>query len=342
MEKCKCARSGFCEFFGQEMTYDPPNWQWCQSATSDERLWYKEQCEKKQARKEREKRAFLAGEYITNAQLIKDCKDLLLPQVASLNIKGVIGIPRSGMFPASMIAMWLNLPMYYLDRLGSPQPLSAATRFGGTRMLKHKGSNGSFLVVDDTVYNGTAMKNFIPRILEDVYTCSVYVRPQSKFKPDFYARELSAPHLLEWNLFNCTYIEHALLDFDGIFSPNVPQEVCEDEDKYIEYISTVEPFYHRIPKTKCAGIVTARLEKYRGITEKWLKKHGINYGFLKMYPTEKKEIRDKNHVEESSTFKAEIFQQSDASFFIESELAEAVRIREKSGKFVICPEEKDG
>jgi hypothetical protein len=56
-----------------------------------------------------------------------------------------------------------------------------------------------------------------------------------------------------------------------------------------------------------------------------------------MYPTEKKEIRDKNHVEESSTFKAEIFQQSDASFFIESELAEAVRIREKSGKFVVCP-----
>ena len=131
-------------------------------------------------------------------------------------------------------------------------------------------------------------------------------------------------------------------DFDGIFSPNVPQEVCEDEDKYIEYISTVEPFYHRIPKTKCAGIVTARLEKYRGITEKWLKKHDINYGFLEMYPTEKKDIRDKNHVEESSTFKAEIFKRSSAKFFIESEVSEAVRIREKSGKFVICPEEKDG
>ena len=35
--------------------------------------------------------------------------------------------------------------------------------------------------------------------------------------------------------------------------------------------------------------------------------------------------------------KAEIFKQADAKFFIESELAEAVRIREKSGKFVICP-----
>ena len=59
-----------------------------------------------------------------------------------------------------------------------------------------------------------------------------------------------------------------------------------------------------------------------------------------MFPTEDKAKRDKNHVEESSTFKAEIFSNSDANFFIESELPEAVRIRKKSGKFVICPEEK--
>jgi hypothetical protein len=49
----------------------------------------------------------------------------------------------------------------------------------------------------------------------------------------------------------------------------------------------------------------------------------------------------KTMLRKSSTFKAEIFSQSDAKFFIESELAEAVRIRKKSGKFVICPEEKD-
>ena len=338
LEECQCPQSGYCEYFKQEMTYDPPNWQWCQNASPEQRASYKIDCDKKHERR----KAFLAGEYITTAPLIRDCKNLLLPQVSNLNLKGVIGIPRSGMLPASMIAMWLNLPMYYLDRLGFPQPLSAATRFGGIRMLKHKGSNGSLLVVDDTVYNGTAMKNFTPRILEDIHTSSVYVRPQSDFKPDFYAKELNAPHLLEWNLFNCVYIEHALLDFDGILSPNIPYEVCIDEEKYIEYIKNVKPFPHRIPKTYCKGIVTARLEKYRSITENWLKQHGINYGFLKMYPTEDEAKRDKNHVEEASTFKAKIFSQSDAKFFIESEIAEAVRIRKKSGKFVICPEEKDG
>ena len=342
MEECQCSKHGFCDYYNQNMTYDPPNWQWCQSASEQDRIKYKQQCEKKQARKEIEEKVFLSGEYITNSQFIKDCRDLLLPKIAKLNLKGVIGIPRSGMFPASMIAMWLNLPIYHVDALGSPRPLSAASRFGGVRMLKYKGSNGSLLVVDDTIYSGKSIKNFMPRMTEDFYTCCVYFRPESEFKPDFYARELNAPHLLEWNLFNSTHTKNTLFDFDGILCPNVPQEVCKDEDKYIDYISTVEPFYHRIPNTSCAGIVTARLEKYRDITENWLKKYGINYGFLKMYPTEDEAKRDKNHVEEASTFKANAFLESDAKFFIESEISEAIRIRKKTGKFVICPEEKDG
>jgi uncharacterized HAD superfamily protein len=342
MEECQCPKHGFCEYYKQEMTYDPPNWQWCQGATSEGRRKYKLDCEKKQVRKEREKNAFLAGEYITTAQLIRDCKNLLLPQVSNLNLKGVIGIPRSGMLPASMIAMWLNLPLYFLDPQNNLLPMSAATKFGGIRMSHHEGSNGRLLVVDDTVYAGTAMNNIKSRLKEDAYFCSVYLRPASELKPDFYAKELPPPHLLEWNLFNCTYIEHALLDFDGIFCPNVPHEVCQDEEKYIDHIKNVKPFPHRIPKTRCRGIATARLEKYRDITEWWLKKHGINYGSLEMYPTEDEAKRDKNHVEEASTFKAKIFLESDAKFFIESEIAEAVRIRKKSGKFVICPEEKDG
>ena len=337
-EECQCPQSGYCQYFKQEMTYDPPNWQWCQKATPEQRASYKIDCDKKHERR----KAFLCGEYVTTAQLIRDCKNLLLPQLAELKLKGVVGIPRSGMLPASMIAMWLNLPLYFLDPQNNLLPMSGATKFGGLRMLDYKGSNGRLLIVDDTVYAGTAMNNVKSRLMEDAYFCSVYCRPASELKPDFYARDLSPPHLLEWNLFNCIYIEHALLDFDGIFSPNVPYEICIDEERYVEYIKNVKPFPHRIPKTHCKGIVTARLEKYRSITEDWLRRHGIKYGFLQMYPTEDEAKRDKNHVEESSTFKAKIFSQSDAKFFIESEIAEAVRIRKKSGKFVICPEEKDG
>ena len=108
--------------------------------------------------------------------------------------------------------------------------------------------------------------------------------------------------------------------------------MCEDEPRYIDFIKNVKPFPHRIPKTHCAGIVTGRLEKYRDITEEWLDRYNVKYGFLKMFPTEMEEERNKNHVEEVSTFKAKIFSESDAHFFIESEIPEAVKIRQKSGK----------
>ena len=324
------------------MTYDPPNWQWCQSASEQDRLNYKKQCELKQERLKKEEDTYLAGQYITNAQLIRDCKNILLPQIANLDIRGILGIPRSGMFPASMIAMWLNLPLYFLDPQNNLVPMSGASKFGGIRMMEHKPLTGRLLVVDDTVYSGTAIKNFKSRFLEDVYFAATYVKPEAKDLVDFYAKELPPPHLLEWNLFNCTYIQQALLDFDGILCPNVPFEILEDEEKHKEWLLNVKPFYHRLPKFKCKGIVTARFERYRDITENWLARHNVKYERLIMMPNEMEEDRLRDHVETSSTYKAKHFVESDAKFFIESEVPEAIRIRKKSGKLVICPEERDG
>lgn len=342
MQECQCPKHGFCRFYKQEMTYDPPNWQWCQSASEQDRLNYKKQCELKQERLKKEEDTYLAGQYITNAQLIRDCKNILLPQIANLDIRGILGIPRSGMFPASMIAMWLNLPLYFLDPQNNLVPMSGASKFGGIRMMEHKPLTGRLLVVDDTVYAGTAIKNFKSRFLEDVYLAATYVKPEAKDLVDFYAKELPPPHLLEWNLFNCTYIQQALLDFDGILCPNVPFEILEHEEKHKEWLSNVKPFYHRLPKFKCKGIVTARFERYRDITENWLARHNVKYERLIMMPNEMEEDRLRDHVETSSTYKAKHFVESDAKFFIESEVPEAIRIRKKSGKLVICPEERDG
>lgn len=35
--KCQCESAGFCKLFQKEMTFQPPNWQWCQNATEEER-----------------------------------------------------------------------------------------------------------------------------------------------------------------------------------------------------------------------------------------------------------------------------------------------------------------
>ena len=336
--ECQCPQSGFCEFFRQEMTYDPPNWQWCQNATPEERMKYKADCDKKHDR-----RAYiLSGRFVTIDEMVQDCKNKLLPQLGKLNLRGISGVPRSGVFPASLLAMWLNIPLYTYDNLGGFHPLTALSDFGGVRMQHHNETDGKILVIDDTVYGGRAIKNARKKIgnNDKILYGSVYVHPSHSNIVDVFADILKPPHFLEWNFFNSSYIENSLLDFDGILSPNVPYEKCQNEEDYIDYITNVEPFYHRIPQTyKCKGIVTARLEKYRGITEAWLEKHGVKYGFLKMYPTEMKETRDANHNFEAATFKSKIFLESQAGFFIESEIIEAAIIRKNVHKVVICPDE---
>lgn len=336
MEKCQCMQSGFCEFFRQEMTYDPPNWQWCQSATTEEREAYKIDCDKKHDRKN----FIVNGKFVTISDLIEDCKTHLLPKLGKLNLKGIAGIPRSGFLPASICALWLNIPLYTFNNKGEFSILSANSSFGGKRMDSYKETDGKILILDDTVYGGVAMQEAKSLINDEVIYGSLYVHPASKHVVDIFGRELEPPHLLEWNFFNSSYIESCILDFDGILSPNVPYEKCQNEEDYIDYITNVEPFYHRIPRTyTCKGIVTARLEKYRDITEAWLEKHNIQYGFLKMYPTERKEARDSNHIIEAASFKAKEFTESGASFFVESEPAEAALIRSQAYRLVICPDE---
>lgn len=38
--KCQCPHHGWCDLLKKEMTYDPPNWQWCQSLSGDQRESY--------------------------------------------------------------------------------------------------------------------------------------------------------------------------------------------------------------------------------------------------------------------------------------------------------------
>ena len=127
MNKCQCPNHGFCDFFEQEMTYSPPNWQWCQNATPEERAKYKIDCDKKHKRKN----LIVSSKFITISDLIEDCKKYLIPTLGGLNLRGIAGIPRSGLLPASICALWLNIPLYTFDEHGNFSLSSAISPFGG-------------------------------------------------------------------------------------------------------------------------------------------------------------------------------------------------------------------
>lgn len=350
MKNCECDTPGYCEFFKKEMGENPPDWKWCQNANESERRHYKEVCieSSKNQNTEYKKRFF-----ITYKDMVGDCIDLLIPKISQMKISGIVGVPRSGMLVSSICATSLNLPLYTLSQ-GKIVLCNSISEFGGSRMSGHVSNSGKLLVLDDTVFGGSTLRTIKKSLGNDYYYGALYVRPLPIKKVDTYGggyinnfaplkplivgKELDAPHLLEWHFFNSNHVEKTLFDLDGVFSPNVPMSCCVDNDKYEEYISSVEPFYHRLPKThKLKAIVTGRLDKFRKITEEWLEKYNIEYEDLIMFPTEKEKQRNTNHVQEVGKYKADVYRRSDGHFFMESEKSEGVIIKKISNKRVVLP-----
>jgi len=348
--KCICECPGFCSLFKQNMEDSPPNWQWCQHASEQEREEYYRSCRKREKHNNTLSEIIkkqnlvhditmsIEGEVISTEKFLDDTMTLLIPKILQNHkIAGVLGVPRSGMLNASAIANYLSVPLYGLEA-NKIIKLSSFSRNGGRRMGHLKDNSGQLIIIDDTIYGGGAayaIKNRFP----DHILAVTYATPEHAYLADYYGRIIPAPHFLEWNLFNSGYLPNAAVDIDGIFCPNVPLDICRDETRYIDYLINVVPYFKRIAKLfPIKALVTARLEKYRSITEDWLHKYGIKYENLIMLPNEMQEAKHKNHLETAGRFKAEVAESIGAKYFIESELIEGKKIKEYySSIIMVCP-----
>ena len=251
--------------------------------------------------------------------------DLLLREVESLckklpKIGGVVGIPRSGLLPASLLSNYMSVPLYSFNENNLVKLFSRSENGGGRMNLYREDKSIPMLVLDDTCFSGYEM-NRVRNVLgeEGFVYGAVFTTMRGTNYLDVYSKTLSYPHVLEWNLFDAEPLLNGVLDMDGVLCDEVPIEVCDDGPKYTEYIKNVNPIIKHLPKLfGCKAICTARLEKYRGVTEEWLDKHGVKYGELIMYPGTERE-RDMNHLVNVAKYKAESYKKLDgAKFFIES------------------------
>jgi uncharacterized HAD superfamily protein len=82
--------------------------------------------------------------------------------------------------------------------------------------------------------------------------------------------------------------------------------------------------------------VTARLEKYRSLTEEWLAANGVEYGELIMmdYP----DMAARRAANAYASFKAEVYRRTSAVLFVESSPILAAEIARLAGKSVFCLE----
>lgn len=249
--------------------------------------------------------------WITTADLVQGAVELCsqLP----LDIGAIIGIPRSGLIPAAVMATYLHLPLYTISPDNEIIPAGGGSRTGYGKLLP----TGEYLLVDDTNHNGLTIEYLRQRIpwLCDIPLAVVYAKHPEKV--DYYHQELPRPHLMEWNLFNASFISSLATDLDGIICKNPPH--------------SHKPLF--LPRNREVGtIITARPESQRAGTEEWCKQHRVKYSRLIMWPGDPQ----KRDLLSIARWKADMCSVVGAEFYIESEplLADAIR---KHNIRVLCP-----
>lgn len=248
----------------------------------------------------------------------------------------IVGIPRSGMLPANLIALYLQKPFTDIDSFIEGKIYSS-----GERGKKIPSSYKKILLIDDSINSGQAKNkalNKIEKINKDyeILYGAVYATPDNTHLVDYYAEIIESPRIFQWNVLNHSYLEKACFDMDGVLCED--PKIDDDGPLYIKEITEARPKF--IPKVKIGTIVTCRLEKYREITENWLSNNGVMYNELIMLPFKTKDERIKwgKHGE----YKAEIYKNlPDSLLFIESEKNQANLISKISGKTVFCIENFD-
>lgn len=280
--------------------------------------------------------------FVKSAQFQEDIK-LLLGKIPH-DVTAIAGVARSGLSAATMLSMYLHLPMLTIRQtMNDIVPTGNGWRLGGSKHVDPK--TQKILIVDDTCMTGNSLKAIRPLVQEkfgNAMTATVYCNPLAKVKPDIHAVDLGWPHILEWNVFNSILSPTMALDFDGVLCRDCEPWQDDDGHNYVEWMKNATPLY--VPRrTEVPLVVTARIEKYRGVTEEWLDRYGIRVRQLIMHQAAT--LRERNR-DDIAAYKARHFTAWAGGLkkkgvgplmFVESDDRQAQRIGKISGMLCVCP-----
>ena len=248
----------------------------------------------------------------------------------------VVGIPRSGMIPAYMLGLRLNLPVIDLEGfLNGNEPV------GGRRLeVTDLSAVNNILVVDDSIrFGGQLLKVKEKLQQKPTYNyafCTPFATTENKHLVDYSFELIDKPRIFQWNIMHSWIYEHSCVDIDGVLCDDPKEEENDDGEKYLHFLLNAPLKYK--PSSNVHTLVTNRLEKYRPQTEQWLHRQGIKYKELLMLdlPDRATRVRMGNY----GAFKAEVYQsRKDTLLFIESDVNQASKINLLSGRAVFCVDE---
>ncbi|HSM37294.1 MAG TPA: phosphoribosyltransferase family protein [Longimicrobiales bacterium] len=271
-----------------------------------------------------------------NARIVEWALDL--PDDVDL----IVGVPRSGLLAATLLALHRHLPLADLDGFLAGRAYGGGRRF---RARYGQGAEAGYLdaprnvvIVDDSIRSGASMAEVRERVAKAglphvVRYAVVYAEPGTEHLVDHYCEVVPTPRAFEWNLMHTdALLSKCCVDIDGVLCPDPTAEENDDGPRYLEFVSETPPMYR--PTGHIGWLVTCRLEKYREQTEAWLERQGIRYGELVMmdYP----DAAARRAAGAYAAFKADVYGRSGAQFFIESNPRQAAEIATRTGRPVYC------
>ncbi|MCA9090482.1 MAG: phosphoribosyltransferase [Planctomycetaceae bacterium] len=246
----------------------------------------------------------------------------------SRDISCIVGVPRSGIIPAAMLALQLHLPLVPIETLLHGGSAYRPDRQAITpRQLRRV--TGRPLVLDDTISTGRTVFELRQKIRQPVYYGAIWARPAAKSQVDVWAREHAPNHLWQWNWWATAGAERIACDLDGVLCEDWQGNELREADRYARHLAQARPLF--IPRTPVQAIVTSRYERHRAATTDWLQRHGVRYGRLIMEPdTAPRQFAD---------YKARAYDElRGAQLFVESSLSQAQRMFELTGRPVLSIE----
>ncbi|VXB02922.1 Phosphoribosyl transferase [Flavobacterium sp. 9R] len=266
---------------------------------------------------------------------VKDLNNIILQRLSIIprDFDLIVGVPRSGMLPANLLALYLNRPYTDIHSFLNGHIYKAGARSQFFDISEFK----KILVVDDSIASGAAMVEVKESLehLKDQFNikyCAVYVIPGKEKMVDYFFEVVPLPRYFQWNILNHTTLEKACFDIDGVLCADPLPEQNDDGEKYIDFILNAPPLF--IPGSKIGTIVTSRLEKYRKETETWLAANNIKYNELVMLDLPNMEARQR--ANSHGDHKAKAYLAKPYVLFVESEYHQAVEINRLSKKPVLC------
>lgn len=222
----------------------------------------------------------------------------------------IIGIPRSGLWVAGIIALKLGLP------LSTPTSFMRGESWY-TLHLPLKKFKKILLVEDDVLYGKQLLKHkrslqaFNPDL--KIETASLFATSNGSRLVDYYYQVRNPPLLYEWTLLtNMARIGKLAVDLDGV--------LCKEDSS--------EPYL--IPKFPIEAVITSRPETQRILTMDWLIRNNVSYKSLEMLSTPERNLAI------FIDHKVEVLEKVRPFWFWESEPAQATAIHSKTHIPVLC------